>query len=176
MEEENPSAKYRHLLFHGPSAISSKLGSSGGGRRTHLYNFEYLPGTYCGGKGAFKGGKFALNNGTVLNNVLEQRGGDSVDVEGGQSTSQPAAQLGKSVEDNAGTGGGGGSFVYTTDHVLFLDAGGGGGASSGWCGRLDGITSSEGKDSSQVRNEGTDGQLGECNSEGASYHGGAVAC
>ena len=83
-----------------------------------------------------------------------------MDVEGGQSTSQPAAQLGKSVEDNAGTGGGGGSFVYTTDHVLLLDAGGGGGASSGWCGRLDGITSSEGKDSSQVRNEGTDGQLG----------------
>ena len=37
-------------------------------------------------------------------------------------------------------------------------------------------TSSEGKDSSQVRNEGTYGQLGECNSEGASYHGGAVAC
>ena len=31
MEEEDPSAKYRHLLFHGPSAISSKLGSSGGG-------------------------------------------------------------------------------------------------------------------------------------------------
>ena len=125
MEEEDPSAKYRHLLFHGPSAISSKLGSSGGGG-THIYICEYHPGTYCGGKGAFKGGKFALNNGTVLNNVLEQRGGDSVDVEGGQSTSQPAAQLGKSVEDNAGTGGGGGSFVYTTDHVLLLDAGGGG--------------------------------------------------
>ena len=111
----------------------------GGGGETHLYNCEYLPGTYCGGKGAFKRGKFALNNGTVLNSVLEQRGGDSVDVEDGQSTSQPAAQLGKSVEDNAGTGGGGGSFVYTTDHVLLLDAGGGGGASSGWCGRLDGI-------------------------------------
>ena len=62
-----------------------------------------------------------------------------MDAEDGQSTSQPAAQFGKSVEDNVGTGGGGGSFVYTTDHVLLLDAGGGGGASSGWCGRLDGI-------------------------------------
>ena len=43
-----------------------------------------------------------------------------MDVEGGQSTSQPAAQLGKSVEDNAGTGGGGGSLVYTTDHVIMV--------------------------------------------------------
>ena len=38
-------------------------------------------------------------------------GGDSVEVEGVQGTSQTVAQLGKSVEDNAGSGGGGGSFV-----------------------------------------------------------------
>ena len=83
------------------------------------------------------------------------------------------------MEDNAGTGGGGGSFVYTTADVLLLAAGGGGGASGGYNG-VDGQagstgTSSEGKDSSQVRNGGTDGQPGECNSEGASYHGGVGA-
>ena len=42
----------------------------------------------------------------------------------------------------------------------------------GWiscCGWSSGI-SSEGKDSSQGRNGGTDGQPCECNSEGASYH------
>ena len=102
-----------------------------------------------------------------------------MEVEGVQGTSQTVAQLGKSVEDNAGTGGGGGSFVYTTDNVLLLAAGGGGGASGGYNG-VDGQagssgTSSEGKDSSQVRNGGTDGQPGECNSEGASYHGGVGA-
>ena len=146
---------------------------------THSYNYGYLPGTYNGGKGAFIEGKFRLNNGTVLNIVVGQRGGDSVEIEGGQSTSQTAAQLRKSVEDNAGTGGGGGSFVYTTDNVLLLAAGGGGGALGGYNG-VDGQarssgTSSEGKDSSQVRNGGTDGQPGECNSEGASYHGGVGA-
>ena len=83
------------------------------------------------------------------------------------------------MEDNAGTGGGGGSFVYTTADVLLLAAGGGGGASGGYNG-VDGQagstgTSSEGKDSSQVRNGGTDGQPGECNGEGASYHGGVGA-
>ena len=151
-------------------------GARGG---THSYDYGYLPGTYYGGKGAFIEGKFRLNNGTVLNIVVGQRGGDSVEVEGGQSTSQTAAQLRKSVEDNAGTGGGGGSFVYTTDNVLLLAAGGGGGASGGYNG-VDGQagsngTRSEGKDSSQVRNGGTDGQPGECNSEGASYHGGVGA-
>ena len=40
-----------------------------------------------------------------------------------------------------------------------------------WCGWSSGI-SSEGKDSSQGRNGGTDGQPCECNGEGASYHGG----
>ena len=146
---------------------------------THSYDYGYLPGTYYGGKGAFIEGKFRLNNGTVLNIVVGQRGGDSVEVKGGQSTNKTAAQLGVSVEDNAGTGGGGGSFVYTTADVLLLAAGGGGGASGGYNG-VDGQagstgTSSEGKDSSQVRNGGTDGQPGECNSEGASYHGGVGA-
>ena len=60
-----------------------------------------------------------MNNGTMLYIVVGQRFGDSVDVEGRQSTSQPAAQLGKSVEDNAGIEKGGGSFVYTTDNVMF---------------------------------------------------------
>ena len=39
---------------------------------------------------------------------MGQRGGDSVEVRGGRTTSQTAAELGLSVEDNAGTGGGGG--------------------------------------------------------------------
>ena len=56
-----------------------------------------------------------------------------MEVKGGQSTKQTAAQLGKSVKENAGTGGsGGGSFVYTTADVLLLAAGGGGGASGGY--------------------------------------------
>ena len=67
-------------------------------------------------------GTFTLNKGTVLNIVVGQRGGDSVEVRGGQSTNLTAAQLGLSVEDNAGTGGGGGSFVYTTSNVLLLAA------------------------------------------------------
>ncbi|RMX57866.1 hypothetical protein pdam_00021415 [Pocillopora damicornis] len=63
--------------------------------------------------------------------------------------------------------------------VLLLAAGGGGGASSGYNG-VDGQaesngTSSVGQVSSQVRNGGTGGQPGECNSEGASYHGGVGA-
>ena len=57
-----------------------------------------------------------------------------MEVRGGQSTKQTAAQLGKYVEDNAGTGGGGGSSVYTADNALLLAAGGGGGASSGYNG------------------------------------------
>ena len=78
---------------------------------TLSYDYGDYPGTYYGGKGAFKEGKFRLNKGTVLNIVVERRGGDSVEVRGGQSTKQTAAQLGKYVEDNAGTGGGGGSSV-----------------------------------------------------------------
>ena len=102
-----------------------------------------------------------------------------MEVKGGQSTKQTAAQLGKSVKENAGTGGsGGGSFVYTTADVLLLAAGGGGGAS----GRYNGVdvqadssgTRSVGKESSRVRNGGTNGQPGECNREGGHYHGGGV--
>ena len=59
-----------------------------------------------------------MNKGTVLNIVVGQRGGNSVEVKGGRSTSLTAAQLGLSVEDNAGTGGGGGSFVYTLSNTL----------------------------------------------------------
>lgn len=102
-----------------------------------------------------------------------------MEVKGGQSTSQTAAQLGKSVEDHAGSEGGGGSFVYTTDNVLLLAAGGGGGASgeyNGWDGQAGlGGTSSAEKVSSRARNGGSVGQPGECNIEGASYHGGVGA-
>ena len=151
-------------------------GAQGG---THSYDHGDNPGTYYGGKGAFIEGKFRLNNGTVLNIVVGQRGGDSVEVKGGQSTNKTAAQLGVSVEDNAGTGGGGGSFVYTTADVLLLAAGGGGGASGGYNG-VDGQaesngTSSVGQVSSQVRNGGTGWQPGECNSVGGNYHRGVGA-
>ena len=68
------------------------------------------------------------------------------------------------MEDSAGSGEGGGSFAYTTDNVLFLAVGGRGDASSGYNGvdgqRESNGTSSEGKDSSHVRNEGTDRQPG----------------
>ena len=151
-------------------------GARGG---THSYNYGYRPGTYYGGKGAFIEGMFRLNKGTVLNIVVGQRGGNSVEVKGGRSTSSTAAQLGLSVEDNARTGGGRGSFVYTTGNILLLAAGGGGGASSGFNG-VDGQvgtsgTSSMGQEPSQVRKGGTGGQPGECNNAGASYHGGVGA-
>ena len=103
-----------------------------------------------------------------------------MEVKGGQSTKQTAAQLGKSVKENAGTGGsGGGSFVYTTADVLLLAAGGGGGALDGYNG-VDGQadssgTRSVGKESSRVRNGGTNEQPGECTIEGAHYHGGVGA-
>ena len=71
-------------------------------------------------------GKFLLAAGTVLNIVVGHRGGNSVEVKGGRSTTQTAASLGLSIEDNAGTGGGGGSFVYKSDNVLLVAAGGGG--------------------------------------------------
>ena len=151
-------------------------GARGG---THSYNYGYNPGTYYGGRGAFKEGTFTLNKGTVLNVVVGQKGGDSVEVKGGQSTTRTAAELGLSVEDNAGTGGGGGSFVYTSSNVLLLAAGGGGGASGGYNG-VDGQsgtrgTSSVGKDSSKARDGGAGGQPGECNNVGGSFHGGVGA-
>ena len=40
------------------------------------------PGTYDGGKGAFKKEIFRQNKGTVLNIVVGQRGGNSVEVKG----------------------------------------------------------------------------------------------
>ena len=115
----------------------------------------------------------------MLNIVVGQRGGDSVEVRGGQSTNLTAAELGLSVEDNAGTGGGGGSFVYTTSNVLLLAAGGGGGASSGYNGS-DGQsgtngTGSVGRYSSSVRSGGSGGNPGQCNNARASYHGGVGA-
>ena len=148
-----------------------------GGR--HSTNYGRYPGTYYGGKGAYKEGTFTLNKGTVLNIVVGQRGGDSVEVDGGRSTTLTAAQLGLSVEDNAGTGGGGGSFVYTTSNVLLLAAGGGGGASSRYTG-VDGQagtsgTSSFGSGSSYVRSGGSGGNPGQCNSADASHHGGVGA-
>ena len=80
---------------------------------------SYKSGTYYGGKGAYIEGKFRLTKGTVLNIVVGQRRGNSVEVIDGRSTTQTAAELGLSVEDNAGTGGGGGSFVYTTSITCF---------------------------------------------------------
>ena len=115
----------------------------------------------------------------MLNIVVGHRGGNSVEVKGGQATIRTAAELGLSVEDNAGTGGGGGSFVYTSANALLLAAGGGGGASAGYEG-VDGQVGSSGASSagnvfSLVRRGGVGGNPGECNSVGASYHGGVGA-
>ena len=151
-------------------------GARGG---THSTNYGRYPGTFYGGRGAFKKGTFRLNEGTVLNIVEGQRGGNSVEVKGGQSTNRTAAELELSVEDNAGTGGGGGSFVYTSANALLLAAGGGGGASAGYNG-VDGQVGSSGASSvgsisSQVRRGGVGGNPGECNSVGGNYHGGVGA-
>ena len=96
-----------HFTVKGKNSTDHSLSQG----ETLSYDYGDYPGTYYGGKGVFKEGKFRLNKGTVLNIVVGRRGGDSVEVRGGQSTKQTAAQLGKSVEDNAGTGGGGGSSV-----------------------------------------------------------------
>ena len=123
-------------------------------------------------------GTFILLNQTVLSIVVGQKGGDSVEVRGGQTTTRTAAELGLSVEDNAGTGGGGGSFVYNTT-TLFIVAGGGGGASAGNNG-VDGQEGPNGTDSvgpnpPYVGKGGTDGYPGECNTADALYHGGVGA-
>ena len=151
-------------------------GASGG---THNTNYGHYRGTFYGGRGAFKEGIFRLNKGTMLNIVVGHRGGNSVEVRGGQSTIRTAAELGLSVEDNAGTGGGGGSFVYTSANALLLAAGGGGGASARYKG-IDGQEGSRGASSvglifSHVRRGGVGGNPGECNSYFASYHGGVGA-
>ena len=145
-------------------------GARGG---THSYNYGENQKTYYGGRGAFKKGIFKLSKGTALNVVVGQKGGDSVQVKGGKSTAMTAAELGLSVEDNAGTGGGGGSFVYTRGNVLLLAAGGGGGASNGYngvSGQSDASgTSSRGDHSSKAGDGGAGGQPGECNTAGVSH-------
>ena len=151
------------------------MGARGG---THTTNYGDFPGTFVIGKGALMEGTFVLFNQTVLSIVVGQRGGDSVEVRGGQTTTQTAAELGLSVEDNAGTGGGGGSFVYNTT-TLFIVAGGGGGASAGNNG-VDGQEGPNGTDSvgpnpTYVGKGGTDGYPGECNTVDANYHGGVGA-
>ena len=85
-------------------------GARAGEKRTPATT-DHNPGTFYGGKGALKEGIFSQTKGTVFNIVVGQRGGDSVEVKGGQSTQKTAAELGLSVEDNAGIYGGGGSFV-----------------------------------------------------------------
>ena len=155
--------------------LITAYGARGG---THSYNYGYKPGTYYGGKGAEMQGLFYLTNGTVLKIVVGQKGGDSVEIKGGAMTTKTAAELGTSVEDNAGTGGGGGSFVYTSDNNLLIAAGGGGGASGGYHGRHGEAStagsSSWGYSSSSSRSGGTAGQPGQCNTDG-SYHGGVGA-
>ena len=148
--------------FTVPTTGRYKIKAWGAKGGTHSSNYGSFPGTYYGGKGAFKEGIFTLTEGTLLNIVVGHRGGDSVEVKGGRFTNMTAAELGLSVEDNAGTGGGGGSFVYTSSNVLLLAAGGGGGASAGYNG-VDGQagtsgSSSVGKDYSKSRSGGTGGQ------------------
>ena len=122
-------------------------------------------------------GDFYFSAGHVLNIVVGHRGGDSVEVKDGQSTTATAASLGLSIEDNAGTGGGGGSFVYSSSGVLYIAAGGGGGASAGWNG-VDGQSGTSGTaavgKSSTLGAGGTSGQAGQCCNTG-SYHGGVGA-
>ena len=130
--------------------------------------------TYYGGRGAFKEGTFTLTEGTILNIVVGQRGGDSVELKKRRSTNKTADELDLSVAEKAGTGGGGGSFVYTLSNVLLLAAGGGGGASAGYNG-VNGQagtngTSSEGKYSSHRRSGGTGGFPGDCNQVNGSIH------
>ena len=113
--------------------------------------------------------------------MVGKRGGNSVEVKGGMRTSKTAAELGLSVEDNAGTGGGGGSFVYTVgqEKILLMAAGGGGGASGGFNG-IDGQAGEDGTESNglsplRVKKGGKGGQPGECNTYGGNWHGGAGA-
>ena len=165
--------------FTVPTTGRYKIKAWGARGGTHSYNYGYKPGTYYGGKGAFKEGIFTLTEGTVLRTVVGHRGGDSVELQTSKSTNKTAAELGLSVAERAGTGGGGGSFVYTSSNVLLLAAGGGGGASAGYNG-VNGQagpngTSSVGVDSSHSRSGGTGGLPGECNNESISTSGGVGA-
>ena len=169
----------RILKFSVPRTARYLIKAWGARGGTHSTNYGDYRGTFYGGRGAFKEGIFRLNKGNMLNVVVGQRGGNSVEVRGGQSTIRTAAELGLSVEDNAGTGGGGGSFVYTSANALLLAAGGGGDASAGYKG-IDGQEGSSGASSvglisSKVLRGGVGGNPGECNSVGASCHGGVGA-
>ncbi|XP_044165483.1 glycine-rich cell wall structural protein 1.8-like [Acropora millepora] len=165
--------------FTVPTTGRYKIKAWGARGGTHSYNYGYKPGTYYGGKGAFKEGIFTLTEGTVLRTVVGHRGGDSVEVKGGQSTNKTAVELGVSVARGAGTGGGGGSFVYTSSNVLLLAAGGGGGASAGY----DGVNGQAGPNgtssvcaySSHSRSGGTGGFSGECDNKSIYTSGGVGA-
>ena len=139
---------------------------------------QFNIGSFHGGHGARIEGVFTLTKGALLNIVVGQRGGDSVEVKGGSATNQTAASLGQSIEDNAGTGGGGGSFVYSTSNSLYIAAGGGGGASAGVNG-VNGQYSNSGatsscKNTAEQGLGGTGGSAGKCCNTG-NYHGGVGA-
>ncbi|KAK3730266.1 hypothetical protein QZH41_005247 [Actinostola sp. cb2023] len=174
------SGQNGNIQSHSTKTAGLYLVRAGGARGgTHSYNYGFRPGTYLGGRGATMQGRFRLSSGATLNIVVGQRGGNSVEAKGGKVTTKTAAQLGVSVEDNAGTGGGGGSFVYVSNDMLLLAAGGGGGASSGYHGG-DGQagmagSSSNGTYSTRSRGGGSGGNPGQCNSVGGSYHGGVGA-
>ncbi|XP_044169279.1 glycine-rich cell wall structural protein 1.0-like [Acropora millepora] len=165
--------------FTVPTTGRYKIKAWGARGGTYSNNYGDRPGTYYGSKGALKQGIFTLSKETVLNIVVGHRGGDSLEVKRGRSTSKTAAELGLSVEDNAGTGEGEGIFVYTSSNVLLLATGGGGGASAGYNGSEGQAgtsgSSSVGKDSSKSRRGGTKGQPGQCNNVSASFHGGVDA-
>eukprot|EP00795_Rhopilema_esculentum_P000383 gene383-10047_t len=152
-----------------------EAGGARGGK--HVTNYGSYPGTFYGGYGAKTQGDFFFPAGTQLNIVVGHRGGNSVEVQGGQATTATAASLGSSIEDNAGTGGGGGSFVYSTANVLYIAAGGGGGATAGWNG-VNGQAGQSGAaavgSSSTLGAGGTSGNAGGCCNTG-SYHGGVGA-
>ena len=102
-----------------PRSGRYRIQAWGAHRGTHSSDYAERPGTYYGGKGAFKEGIFALTEGAALNIVVGQRGGDSVEVNGGQSTSKIAAEMGLSVEDRAGTGGWGGGILFILQITFF---------------------------------------------------------
>eukprot|EP00794_Sanderia_malayensis_P005223 gene5223-5879_t len=166
------------LSYTIPSNGDYQIKAAGAKGGTHNTTEGNYPGTFCGGNGATMQGVFSLTAGTVLKIVVGHRGGDSVEISGGQLTTSTAASLGKSIEDHAGTGGGGGSFVYTSENVLLVAAGGGGGGTAGWNGvagsnKTNG-TRSVGKTEDQRGTGGQDGKAGQCCAAG-SYPGGTGA-
>lgn len=111
-------------MFLVPNTSNYSITVSGARGGTHSYNYGFRPGTYYGVKGAKIQGIFHLSKGTVLNVVVGKRGRKSVEIEGRQRTTKTAAELGMSVEDNAGTGGERGSFVYDINNSLLIASGG----------------------------------------------------